>query len=334
MLKCRVPDGQCSFPEVNARQAKHGQIQKLQVPQRSRAQHRKLYHLKDAIEILIREGHLKQYAKKQETPKETNTVAEENPSEDTSSLQVAMSVTRPKDFYIPNLADASKFFSSHSSCESFRSAMVISGGGLSKLTVGSVKRKFGELITASSSKAATLDLSRGSSTPLALYKEELPRGAPNATIPLLICAWIANFDVRRIPVDQGSFVDIMYSQMFSTLQLNESHLTPYIGSDLQGFNDIVTKSWGFMKLIVYFDTTETTREVKVQFLVIDFPSIYQCILGRPTMAELIAVLSTVHLKMKYYTAKGQVATLHGDIKASWRCFEASTKGFNSIKILH
>lgn len=43
--------------------------------------------------------------------------------------------------------------------------------------------------------------------------------------------------------------------------------------------------------------------------------------------------STVHLKMKYYTAKGQVATLHGDIEAARRCFEASAKSFNSIKIM-
>lgn len=131
---------------------------------------------------------------------------------------------------------------------------------------------------------------------------------------------MANFDVWRILVDQGSFVDIMYSQLFSTLQLDESHFTPYVGSDLQEFNGTITKSWGFMEVIVSFDMAETARAVKVQFLVIDYPSIYQCILRRPKMAELIAVPSIVHLKMKYYTAKGQVATLHGNIEVTRRCF--------------
>src|SRR3954469_4793692 len=137
--------------------------------------------------------------------------------------------------------------------------------------------------------------------------------------------------MRRILVDQGSSVDIMYSQLFKTLQLNDNHLTPYVGSDLQGFNDTVTKPWGFVELIVSIGSAETTRVVKVQFLVIDCPSIYQCILGCPTLAELIAVPSTVHLKLKYYTIKGQVATINGDIEAAKRCFEASSKGLCTLK---
>ncbi|XP_058741220.1 uncharacterized protein LOC131613581 [Vicia villosa] len=55
-------------------------------------------HLKDAIEILIREGHLKQYAKKQEATKEAKPITEEKPAEDMPAIQVAMSITRPKAF--------------------------------------------------------------------------------------------------------------------------------------------------------------------------------------------------------------------------------------------
>ncbi|XP_058762961.1 uncharacterized protein LOC131636362 [Vicia villosa] len=268
-------------------------------------------HLKDAIEILIREGHLKQYAKKQEAAKEAKPVTEEKPAEDTPAMQVAMSITRPEDFYLLDWARVSSTPSLHSPWEIFPSAMVIFGGGFSKLTVRSVKRKFDELILASSSNC--------------------PAEHPSATIPLIIQAQMANFDVRRILVDQGSSVDIMYSQLFKTLQLNDSQLTPYIGSYLQGFNDTMTKPRGFVELIVSIGSAETARAVKVQFLVIDCPSIYQCIVGRPTLAELIVVPSTVHLKLKYYTAKGQVATLNADIEAARRCFKVSSKGLSSIK---
>ncbi|XP_058726284.1 uncharacterized protein LOC131597614 [Vicia villosa] len=174
-------------------------------------------HLKDAIEILIREGHLKQYAKKQEATREAKPVVEEKPAEDTPAMQVAMSITRPEDFYLPDWAKSATTTSPHSAWEMFPSAMVISGGGFNKLTVGSVKRKFDELISASASKAATLDQTKGSPSSISFYKEELPGGAPNANIPLLIRARMANFDVRRILVDQGSSVDIMYSQLFRTL---------------------------------------------------------------------------------------------------------------------
>ncbi|XP_058750816.1 uncharacterized protein LOC131623827 [Vicia villosa] len=288
-------------------------------------------HLKDAIEILIREGHLKQYAKKQEAAKEAKPIPEEKPAEDTPAMEVAMSITRPKDFYLPDWAKLETAPSPHSPWEMFPSVMVISGEGFSKLTVGSVKQKFDELLSASSSKAAALDQAKGSPSSISFYKEELPGGAPKATISLLIRARMANFDVRRILVDQGSSVDIMYSQLFKTLQLNDSHRTPYVGSDLQGFNDTMMKPWGFVELIVSIGSAETARAIKVQFLVIDCPSIYQCILGRLTLAELIAVPLTVHLKLKYHTTKGHVATLNGDIEEARRCFEASAKGLSSIK---
>ncbi|CAJ2646924.1 unnamed protein product [Trifolium pratense] len=56
----------------------------------------------------------------------------------------------------------------------------------------------------------------------------------------------------------------------------------------------------------------------------------QCIIGRTAIADLIAVPSTAHLKMKYYTHKGQIATLHGDIEAARRCFDAASKGNNFV----
>ena len=99
-----------------------------------------------------------------------------------------------------------------------------------------------------------------------------------------------------------------------------------MGSDLQGFNGTTTRPWGYVELAVTFGEEETTRTIKPQFLVIDCPSLYQCILGRPTLAELTTVPSTVHLKMKYYTNRGRVVTLHGDIEAARRCFEAASKG--------
>jgi hypothetical protein len=34
--------------------------------------------------------------------------------------------------------------------------------------------------------------------------------------------------------------------------------------------------------------------------------------------------------MKYYTNSGKVATIHGDIQAARRCFEAASKGSASI----
>ncbi|MCI37536.1 hypothetical protein A2U01_0058760, partial [Trifolium medium] len=80
---------------------------------------------------------------------------------------------------------------------------------------------------------ATLDKAKGRSVPLAFYLEELPEGSANSQIPLLVRADMANYDVRRVLVGPGSSCDIMYAHLFQTLQLDETHLTPYVGSNLQ-----------------------------------------------------------------------------------------------------
>ena len=94
------------------------------------------------------------------------------------------------------------------------------------------------------------------------------------TIGIHCFGTIKNFNVRRILVNQGSSVDKIYCHLFNTLQLNETHLTPNVGFELQGFNGSVTKRWGYVEIIVTFGAREMARSIKTQFLVVDFPSLY------------------------------------------------------------
>ena len=55
----------------------------------------------------------------------------------------------------------------------------------------------------------TFEKVRGRSELITFYLEELPGGALNSAIPLLIRAIMANFDVYRVFVDEGSSVDVM-----------------------------------------------------------------------------------------------------------------------------
>ncbi|KAK2416133.1 hypothetical protein QL285_038556 [Trifolium repens] len=291
-------------------------------------------HLKDAIETLIRQGRLGRF-KAEESPKkaarQTANVEDYHPASSSGQeKKVALSISRPEDFHVPDNFEDNNAHLTFSKWENFAETMVISAGGYSQKTIGSVKRKFEELIDSSSNQPVTLNRPKKGSVPLAFYMEKLPGGTPNAHIPLLIRADMANYDVRRILVDTGSSADIMFSQCFTALQLDETYLAPYVGSDLQGFNGATTKPWGYVDLVVTFGEGEAARSVKIQFLVVDCPSLYQCILGREAMANLLAVPSTAYLKLKYYTTKGHVATLHGDIEAARRCFDAATKGLSYI----
>lgn len=104
------------------------------------------------------------------------------------AMHVAFSITRPKYFSVPDQLAFPTLSTAYNPWEKFPSSMVISGGNGSKLSIGSMKRKFEELIATNATKNSTLDTVRGASTPLAFYKEELLGGSPNATIPLLVRA--------------------------------------------------------------------------------------------------------------------------------------------------
>lgn len=156
------------------------------------------------------------------------------------------------------------YFATHITCKtSPPSWSYLGGGGFNKLTIGSIKREFEQLIDASLSENSTLDKCQGSSVPIRFYCEEFLTGSPNSSTPFPVRARMANFDIRRILVDQESSVDIMLFQLFISLQLDKTHFTPYVGSDMYCFNDATTKTRGYGELLVTFGAAETVRSVKV-----------------------------------------------------------------------
>jgi hypothetical protein len=62
----------------------------------------------------------------------------------------------------------------------------------------------------------------------------------------------------------------------------------------------------------------------VDFLVVDRPSIYNTILGRPALKKLLAITSTYHLKMKFPTEE-EVREVKGNQVASRKCFNIFMK---------
>jgi hypothetical protein len=233
---------------------------------------------------------------------------------------IAMSVEHLIDF--PDNVEITPY-----SCtwEQFPTANLITGGTLN-ISMGSMKSKFEELMSVSTMAPS----SRGGRPPLAFYDSKLHGGASNSAIPLLIRASMANADVRRVLIDTGASCDIMYTSLFKSLQLTEKNLSHYVGDELYGFNDSSTQPWGYVELLVTFGEEEAKKTIKVPFLVIDCQSLYNCIIGRTGLAQLGAACSTVHLKLKYHTKDGIIASLNGDIEAARRCFLQANKSQSSV----
>jgi len=63
----------------------------------------------------------------------------------------------------------------------------------------------------------------------------------------------------------------------------------------------------------------------IRYLVVNAPSAYNMLLGRPTLIRLGAVPSTRHMKMKLPDLAGKVITIKSDQKEAKRCYENNPK---------
>ncbi|GAA0143813.1 hypothetical protein LIER_35813 [Lithospermum erythrorhizon] len=105
-------------------------------------------------------------------------------------------------------------------------------------------------------------------------------------------------------VDTGSSADIMYLSTFDKLQLPRNHIQP-IATPLTGVMGHVVYVLGIATLDFAVDRGDQTSTIKAQFTVvyIDDPS-YNGLIGRPILITLRAIVSPLHLKLKFPTAGG------------------------------
>ncbi|XP_028055939.1 uncharacterized protein LOC114260081 [Camellia sinensis] len=127
------------------------------------------------------------------------------------------------------------------------------------------------------------------------------------------------FDVKRVLVDQGSAADVLYYDLFRKFGLSEPHLTP-AAAPLVGFNS--QPEWPLGRIVL--PVVAGTKTLQIEFLVINTPSPYNAILGRPWIHQMEAILSTFHQLICFPTEHG-VEQISGDQVASKHCFIAALK---------
>ncbi|KAL0391484.1 UNVERIFIED_CONTAM: hypothetical protein Slati_4533500 [Sesamum latifolium] len=74
-----------------------------------------------------------------------------------------------------------------------------------------------------------------------------------------------------------------------------------------------------ISLALTLGTEPTRRTCMLKFLVVDVPSAYNVILGRPTLNAFQAVISMYHMKLKFPTPGG-VGEVQGDPLQSRKCY--------------
>ncbi|XP_064966418.1 uncharacterized protein LOC135675222 [Musa acuminata AAA Group] len=135
---------------------------------------------------------------------------------------------------------------------------------------------------------------------------------------LVISARIANVQVRRIMVDTGSSADILYFDAFQKLGLSGDNIKP-IFSALTGFTGDSISPLGAITLPLTLGAPPRSKTVMTTFLVIDLPTAYNAILGRPTLNKVRVVVSTYYQTVKFPTHAG-TGEVTGSPRESKRCY--------------
>ena len=134
---------------------------------------------------------------------------------------------------------------------------------------------------------------------------------------MLIIKW---FNTRRILVDNGNSVDIIYLSAFQELKLNPRRLRPF-ESPLVSFSGDRVYPKGIVMLTVTmgFYPQQLTRQL--DFLVVDCPSSYNVIIGRYTLNCWKPTTSTYWLKVKF-PMENDVEEVKGDQVLARVCYQA------------
>ncbi|XP_071909730.1 uncharacterized protein [Coffea arabica] len=128
-----------------------------------------------------------------------------------------------------------------------------------------------------------------------------------------------NYRVKKVYVDQGSAVDIMFYRVFKELGLEDGQLT--VRTPLMGFTGPPINPEGMITLMVTVGQAPKCRTIPVNFAVVKQQSPYNVFLGRPALNALRAIPSTLHLSVKFPTPRG-IAEVRGDPDVARACYLA------------
>ena len=142
---------------------------------------------------------------------------------------------------------------------------------------------------------------------------------------LVVTLRIGGYDVKRVLVDQGSVVEVMYPDLYKGLKLRPEDLTAY-DSPLVSFKGKTVTPKGQIRLPI-----QTGSDiVEVDFIVVDAYSPYTAIVARLWLHALGAVSSTLHQKVKY-PSEGRVKEVIGDQAMARQCMVSAISPRPSAK---
>ena len=94
---------------------------------------------------------------------------------------------------------------------------------------------------------------------------------------------------------------------------------------IYGFSGEKVFTRDYIDLHIVFRDGAQTKTIHIHFLIVDAPTSYNVLLGRPSPNTLGTVVSTPHQAMKFPSPSGDILTIHGDQRLAHECYIASLR---------
>ena len=118
--------------------------------------------------------------------------------------------------------------------------------------------------------------------------------------PLEIKAIIANKKIHKVLVDNGSSTDIIFSSAFDKMGIRREKLEP-VNACLRGFSRERVLPLGSVQLVLTLGDPPCQPTTTMRFLIVEAPSAYNILLGRPSLNAIRAIPSAYHMVIKFPT---------------------------------
>ncbi|XP_025638527.1 uncharacterized protein [Arachis hypogaea] len=148
---------------------------------------------------------------------------------------------------------------------------------------------------------------------ISFEQSDYQASSANLDDPVVISIQVGELLVRKVLLDPGSSADVLFLSNFKKMKLSEKYIQLSAG-ELAGFSGKRVPVISYIWLKTTLGEPPLSKTKDIQYLIVECTSPYNIILGRPSLNSFDAIISTIHLCVKFHVQDNQVATIHFDLK--------------------